>query len=519
MKCPKCGKLWSDSNAIASRTYRCPFCGETYDDTGHQRNNIKKVLASIVDRYGEEILQDTRRVNALLMDLATESDKERKLIVMSLREGILSQLYTAKENSMSEVVMSRCVKQLVSDRWITENAARYAVEIIASVIGVEFIGTIPRGDCDTNFENINTPREVIIQKGDKKVRDDVELERSLSDVCTIGYKAFAANDAITHVRLPQPVKKVMPKAFAYCRNITEVEFNSDIVAISTSAFDGCANISEIRCNSARYVCKNGVLLDRVERKTIKAENRKNLDTIKIPTGIRVVTDRTFEGNCAVTMQITDSVEIIEDKAFQGMSNLQNIVVESHNKKYCSIDGVLHNKERTELIKYPKGKQDSSYYIEDTVNEIGKYSFSLVQNLKMITFTGNLVKIEYAAFQFCSNLESLMLPCGVSLIGEKAFQFCSKLKSVMLSPKIVEIGDCAFYKCISLDNVVIPENVERIGNYAFGGCTDLKSVIIHHKVNEIGYAAFEGCGNICIKIRDNIYVENYCKAHNIEFSII
>ena len=50
MKCPKCGKLWSDVDIMASSTYWCPFCGESYDDAIYKKEHIGKILIDIVDR-------------------------------------------------------------------------------------------------------------------------------------------------------------------------------------------------------------------------------------------------------------------------------------------------------------------------------------------------------------------------------------------------------------------------------------------------------------------------------------
>ena len=30
MKCPKCGKIWSEFNNIASNIYICPYCGDNF---------------------------------------------------------------------------------------------------------------------------------------------------------------------------------------------------------------------------------------------------------------------------------------------------------------------------------------------------------------------------------------------------------------------------------------------------------------------------------------------------------
>ena len=92
MKCPKCGKIWSDFNSIASNTYICPYCGDNFALDGEVREDISQILKKLVEDFGKDVLLDVSRTNALLMDYAPHSKKERKLIVMVMKEGILTQL-------------------------------------------------------------------------------------------------------------------------------------------------------------------------------------------------------------------------------------------------------------------------------------------------------------------------------------------------------------------------------------------------------------------------------------------
>ena len=98
-------------------------------------------LGIIIDRikkdYGEEILEDFSRLNALLMDFAPDMAKERKLIIRAIREGVITQLRRGleEEHEEKDIVTRKCVTMLMSEMWITENAARYAVNVILNMLG------------------------------------------------------------------------------------------------------------------------------------------------------------------------------------------------------------------------------------------------------------------------------------------------------------------------------------------------------------------------------------------------
>jgi hypothetical protein len=59
-------------------------------------------------------------------------------------------------------------------------------------------------------------------------------------------------------------------------------------------------------------------------------------------------------------------------------------VDNQNSAYSSVDGVLFNKNRTVLIQYPAGKQETTYTILGSVTSIGDSAFSGCSNLRTVT---------------------------------------------------------------------------------------------------------------------------------------
>jgi len=98
-------------------------------------------------------------------------------------------------------------------------------------------------------------------------------------------------------------------------------------------------------------------------------------------------------------------------------------VDAQNSAYSSVDGVLFNKDRTVLIKYPEGKQGTSYTIPATVTTIGKHAFSGCENLANISIPPGVTSIESDAFSFCDSLTSISIPASVSSVGYFAFFEC------------------------------------------------------------------------------------------------
>ena len=81
-------------------------------------------------------------------------------------------------------------------------------------------------------------------------------------------------------------------------------------------------------------------------------------------------------NCISLESITKGrgVESLDDEWIASCRRLENITVSPENKTYSSVDGVLFNKDKSELLAYPIGNKRSSYTIPDGVEKIGKKAF-------------------------------------------------------------------------------------------------------------------------------------------------
>ena len=513
MKCPRCGRQCDVSNRITSNTFACPFCGETIDKNGQSKMDLGIIIDRIKKDYGEEILEDFSRLNALLMDFAPDMAKERKLIIRAIREGVITQLRRGleEEHEEKDIVTRKCVTMLMSEMWITENAARYAVNVILNMLG-----HMVESDSPPSIKEKESDNQQLIKS--EASFGTVVQKKDLQNYSSIGYKAFAYNKQIIEIDIPDNIISILPKAFLECTGLKRVTLSRKLQCIGRGAFDGCVNLESIIIdNNPNYTSTNGLLIDKNKKTLVRSFNNKGT-SVSITNGIKKICKKAFEKSLNECIRIPGTVAEIEEDAFSFTMKLKEINVEASNQKFRSYDGVLHSVDGKELIRYPQGKTDISYYLEDDVIRIGRKAFSYAINLSSITFDRNLKEIGTNAFEYCTGLENLMLPRGVELIGERAFQYCSTLGSVMLPQGIKRIGDCAFLGCELLKTISVPKSVTEIGNMAFAGCKALSKVIIQENVSFIGDRAFSDCPNIEVAF-NNEYVSTYCKTHGIKCSRI
>lgn len=110
-------------------------------------------------------------------------------------------------------------------------------------------------------------------------------------------------------------------------------------------------------------------------------------------------------------------------------NLKEIVV-SENSNYSTQDGVLYNKNQTELLVYPKSKEAEEYVMPDIVIDIKEGALANIKNLKELTVSKNVGSINNLEFEN-SSMETINIPAGIRNIGYEIFKDCKNLKNITL----------------------------------------------------------------------------------------
>lgn len=220
-------------------------------------------------------------------------------------------------------------------------------------------------------------------------------------------------------------------------------------------------------------------------------------------------DSTFSNCSSLTLiEIPNSVTNIGTDSVISCSSLTSINVSENNSYYSSENGVLFNKDKTELIKYPNGKTETEYIIPDSVTSIGGSTFIECTNLTSITIPNSVTEIGDSAFMFCGVLKEINIPDSVTEIGNSAFMGCIALEEINIPDSVTEIGGSAFMFCEALEEINIPNNVKYIYSYTFRGCTNLIKIIIPNSVISIGDMAFFKCSISATILNSECEIGNY-----------
>lgn len=189
------------------------------------------------------------------------------------------------------------------------------------------------------------------------------------------------------------------------------------------------------------------------------------------------------------VNIPSEVWIMGNNPFAGCPNLE-IVNES---LYFALEnGVLYNRDKTNLIHYTIGKTDKEFTVPDTVTCLGKHCFFA-----------------------CDNLEKIIIPESVIRFENNPFSGCPKLSVENHSPYYHFEGGVIYNKfkttiigCLNgsqIERLVTPETVTLISRNSFWNCKGVKNIVITKNVDRIGYNPFAGAKNLLLESESPLFI--------------
>lgn len=308
---------------------------------------------------------------------------------------------------------------------------------------------------------------------------DIVIPEGVTQIGDYAFNGYRGNN-LKSLKLPSTLKSIGHFAFGGLSGIKSVDIPYGVTEIGDYAFSSCYSLEKVTIPSS------------VKKIGVYSFGGTGLVSVKIPNGVKEIGEYAFNCNNLKSVSIPESVTKIENNTFSSSPKLEKIKVDSKNKNYKSVKGVLFNKKMTQLIQYPAAKSDTSYTIPDSVTKIKDNAFEHCINLETVKIPNTVKTIGNYSFFACEKIKSIKLPDSVKTIGRDAFFRCYELKSVRLSKNIKVIPENAFGSCYALSEIKFPSKLVSIGEGAFAGCKSLKKVKFPITLTEISFDAFANC---------------------------
>ncbi|MBR4066652.1 MAG: leucine-rich repeat domain-containing protein [Bacteroidaceae bacterium] len=341
-------------------------------------------------------------------------------------------------------------------------------------------------------------------------------------VTAVGESAFACNDELLSVVMPNSIVSIGKFAFSAClklksltipRNVNEIgdfaftlmpSLEHLVVDESNNTFDsreGCNAIIRTRTNTLCVGCKKTVIPDGVEviaRNAFTACSAEpgdlepfeinipesveiidayafngcgSLVAVKFSEGLKRIDRWAFLGTSIESIEIPASVTVINE-AFWGCSSLKEIKVKKGNRDYDSRKGC------NAIIESATGcllQGCENTTVPDGVKVISSSAFYR-SKIKKIKLPSSLETIERGAFAECKELKKLVIPGSVKII-ELEILCGSGIEELIVENGVEEISDYAFFECRKLRYVSLPASLKMLGpdGAVFVDCPELVRV--------------------------------------------
>ncbi|MGN0468429.1 MAG: leucine-rich repeat domain-containing protein [Acutalibacteraceae bacterium] len=312
---------------------------------------------------------------------------------------------------------------------------------------------------------------------------------------------YPKNTDNTAYTVPDTVKEIFEDAFVSNVNLESIEIPDSVEIIQEDAFSNCYKLSEIKLGNGLTQIGNDVFYETafynneenwengalyIGQYLIEADKLDNYDIVdyEIKDGTKTIANLAFQ--CELeTLTIPASVTNVSDMSFAMCGAKKFIVDENNSSLTVDENGVLYNKEKTHLYRYPCFASETVYDIPESVKVLSDYAFCMSQNLESLEIPYNVTDIGDNTFIYCYNLKKFTIGTGVTSIGIGDFMICPALESLELYGDMKAIGYMSFAGCDSLKDVYFGgtqeqwQNIEVINDARTEGADTLKNATVHY----------------------------------------
>ena len=318
--------------------------------------------------------------------------------------------------------------------------------------------------------------------GEIVIPSSITVDDTQYTVTEISSGAFYVRE-ITSITMPSTLKKICDNAFSTLIGLSTLTIPASVEEIGQASFMFLSDLKTIVVEegNTHFCCEQNMLmsasktrllclidaydnqntLDIILPSTIKsiddfALRYESVKSIALPEGLETIGQYAFAATGISSIAFPSTVRSIGESCLANTRNLNEITVNEANPYYTVVDGVLYDKDISNLIKVTVGH--TSLSIPKTVKTIDSDAISQT-NMRSLTIPNT---VEYLKrFAICNNekLKTLVIGSSVKEIGFWSLYGNPVLKSVFSrNPEPVDLSEDGIFVIgeDSIPTLFVPE---------------------------------------------------------------
>ena len=296
---------------------------------------------------------------------------------------------------------------------------------------------------------------------------------------------------VRHIVLGDQTVSVGQASLGCFPNLESLTIPGSVYSLPADAFTSCSSPIRVEVASGNpyYYSRDGLLYT-ADHFLLYAGGLEGKTSFAVPSHTRGVGYYAFVSTNLEKLTLPSSM----DTSFTGLRcpTLKELHI-SGSSRYTTVDGVLYDKNMTELLCCPNGKT-GRLVVPDTVTFIGVYAFSY-SSVSEVILPDGLGSIAQYAFRGSTGLESIVIPGTVQRLGQRAFSECSALREFTVEEGVTKIESTVLYDCPALERVVFPDSLTEMGTYVCGECPALWDVDLGDGLAMLPRGTFSNCKSL------------------------
>ena len=318
--------------------------------------------------------------------------------------------------------------------------------------------------------------------GEIVIPSSITVDDTQYTVTEISSAAFFMRE-ITSITMPSTLKKICDQAFSMLIGLSTLTIPASVEEIGQASFTFLFDLKTIVVEegNTHFCCEQNMLmsasktrllclidaydnqnpLDIILPSTIKsidhfALSYESVKSIALPEGLETIGQYAFAATGISSIAFPSTVRSIGESCLADTRNLNEITVNEANPYYTVVDGVLYDKDISNLIKVTVGH--TSLSIPKTVKTIDSNAINQT-NMRSLTIPNTVEYLKRYAIRNNEKLKTLVIGSSVKEIGFPSITGNPVLKSVFSrNPEPVELseGDMFVIGQDSIPTLFVPE---------------------------------------------------------------